>query len=143
MKPLHLCLVILIIILSGCRGSKSLEKTRKDNKRIVLEISDSIWFTKLTKPPDAMVGYVNLAISGKTNAERLTVRTYGDGVWGEQPLEIDKHGMFNDTIGISFTYFSSPPDFSAGINSKTVVKAYLESATMDTTLISGPLYYEK
>lgn len=143
MKPLHLCLAILIIILSGCRGSKSLGKTRKDNERIVLEISDCIWFTNLSKPPDAMVGNVNLAIRGKTNAERLTVRTYGDGLWRDQALEIDKQGMFNDTIGISFTFFSSPPDFSVGIDSKTVVKAFLESATMDTTLISGPLFYEK
>lgn len=143
MKSFYLCLIVFALILSGCRGSKSLEKTRKDNKRIVLEISDCIWFANLTKPPDAMVGYVNLAISGKTNAERLTVRTYGDGLWRDQALEIDKQGMFNDTIGISFNFFSSPPDFSVGIDSKTVVKAFLESATMDTTLISGPLFYEK
>lgn len=143
MKSLTLCLIILVIILSGCRTSKSSEKNRKDKEKIVLDISECTWVTLLTKSPQAMVGYVNLVVHGKTNAARLTVRTYGDGLWGDQELKIEPDGKFNDTIGISFTYFSSPPVFTVPINSRTVLKAYLGTATMDTTVTSGPLYYHQ
>lgn len=130
-------------MLSGCRTSKSSEKIEKNNDRIVLDIAECTWVTQLTQSPRAMVGYVNLVVHGKTNAERLTVRTYGDGLWGDQEVKIKPDGMFTDTIGISFTYFSSPPDFTVPITSRTVIKTYMESTAMDTTVTSGPLYYRR
>jgi len=143
MKTLNLCFFVFIIVLTGCKELKYSTNNTANKKNIVLNISKSDWFTSNEKTRNAMVGHVNLAIKGNTNAERLTVRTFGDGLGGDRDLKIDTNGMFNDTIEISFTYFSSPPDYSASKYSQTLLKAYLGKEMIDTTLISGPLYYKK
>lgn len=143
MKSLNLCFLIFVFVLTGCKELKYSTNTPTKKENIVMNISNSDWFTSNLKTSNAMVGKVNLAIKGHTNAELLTVRKYGDGKISDQELKIDTNGMFNDTIEISFTYFSSPPDYSVSKYSKTLLKAYLGKETMDTTLISDPLFYKK
>ncbi len=92
--------------------------------------------------PRMNFGHVMLFIRGKTNAERLTVLTYGDGKRGDFPLLIKPGGAFSDTINISFAPMQFGTDLTKPFHSETIVKAYLDSEEFDTTLYSGNLQYE-
>lgn len=142
MKSKSLCLIILIATLNCCTELKYSSRNHPTNK-IELKIYNSYWFTKTDQLTHALVGHVNLAINGKTNADRLTVRGYGDGVIFDHGLKIDTNGFFNDTIEICFNYISPIPDQPISKTSKTVLKAYLGSEMIDSTIYSGPLQYNK
>ena len=142
MKTKGLCLIILLAALNSCTELKY-SSNNQPIKKIELKIYNSYWFTKTDKLTHAIVGHVNLAINGKTNAERFTVRGYGDGIITDHDLKIDTNGLFNDTIEISFNYISPVPDQPIAKDSKTLLKAYLGSEMIDSTIYSGPLQYKK
>jgi len=141
MKTKILCLILLITTLSCCSELKNPSRNQPI-KRIELDIYNSNWFTKTDKLTHAIVGHVQLAINGRTNAERLTIRGYGDGLYTDHDIKIGTNGLFNDTIEISFTYISPIPDKPIFKDSKTLIKAYLGSKIIDSTIYSGPLQYE-
>jgi hypothetical protein len=88
-----------------------------------------------------MVGQVNLAVTGVTNANRITVRAYGDGEISDREVKLSDTGLFSDTIEISFSYISPIPGHPIAKDSKTVIKLYSGWEVMDTTIYSGPLQY--
>jgi hypothetical protein len=142
MKSILFLAILFLGILTSCTESKSVTNENQHQPSVKLKITNSTWVASVSKSNRTMVGHVNLVIKGKTNAEKLTVLTYGDGVRGEMPVKLGIDGKFNDTIGISFVYFgTTQPDYSRIFYSKTIVKAYLNSDEIDTTLNSGPLQY--
>lgn len=144
MKSINLCLIILFSALSGCKESQYSTNVIQPTNKVELEIYTSFWFTRTKKLNHAMVGDVNMVIKGRTNAERLTVRTYGDGKIGDLQIKLDTNGVFNDTIQICFTYFSTIPDLPISINPKeTMLKAFLGSEMIVKHFSSGPLQYDE
>jgi hypothetical protein len=100
-----------------------------------LSISNSQWY--LTRNILGG-GEVNLKISGSTNGDKVTVRTYGDGVIFDENVELDSKKNFNNDIGISFTATSVP---SGEFEMSTKVMAYKGSDTLVVYLKSGKLEY--
>jgi hypothetical protein len=100
-----------------------------------LSISNSQWY--LTRNILGG-GEVNLKISGSTNGDKVTVRTYGDGVIFDENVELDSKKNFNKDVGISFTATSVP---SGEFEMSTKVMAYKGSDTLVVPLNSGKLKY--
>ena len=115
-----------------------------DSNTTWLIISKSIWFTELQEKEDTS-GYrawseVFLVISGSTNANTLTVRNIGTGLFHEENVLLDENGCFyDDTTSISKGFCSYPPfqDFQQG----TIIKAYGLIDTLTIEFISGQLEY--
>ena len=104
-----------------------------------LKITKSTWFTTTTN--STSFGQVNLAITGSTNAYRVTVLNSGDGLINEQNILLDTQKNFKqDTIAISFTHFTGTPP-TTQFERSTVVKAYKGADTLTITLNSGKLRY--
>jgi len=104
-------------------------------------LDDSKWFTTKSGNSDNGFGNVNLSILGNTNADKVTVETYGDGLIGDLDLVLDSKKNFkNDTIVVSFTHFSGtlPNEEFERI---TELKAIKGSDTLIVTLNSGKLKY--
>jgi hypothetical protein len=81
---------------------------------------------------------VNLKIAGSTNSDKVTVRTYGDGVVSDENVELDSKKNFNEDIVISFTATSVP---SGEFEVNTKVMAYKGTDTLVVPLNSGKLKY--
>jgi hypothetical protein len=142
MKNVVVISIVLMILSVCCAEVNNSQVSNGNVKRISLEISSCNWFTKLNHAPKMDFGHVMLFIKGKTNAERVTVLTYGDGLRADIPLIIHPNGTFADTINISFAPLQYGTDLTRTIYSVTILKAYLESEKFDTTLHSGKLHYE-
>jgi hypothetical protein len=111
----------------------------KDSKGTIITITNSMWFTTTTDSKS--FGQVNLAITGSTNADRVTVLTIGDGVLSEQEILLETDKSFKpDTIGISFSHFSEAPP-TTEFERTTFIKGYKGSDTLTVTLNSGKLKY--
>jgi len=79
--------------------------------------------------------------SSSTNADKVTVRTYGDGVITDQNIVLDSKKSFNrDTVTVSFTHFSGVPP-SGEFERNTIVKAIKGTDTLIVILNSGKLKY--
>jgi hypothetical protein len=101
-------------------------------------VSLSIYSTEWKAAVDSQnSGTVYLTISGKAEADSVTVRTYGDGVIDEYPLTLDAEGVFNETIAISFTH--EVADRSVTTSAMTVVTAEKNGDAITQTLESGDL----
>jgi len=121
----NLFLICLFIVFASC--------SKKDDA--TLRITDSQWY--LTRNILGG-GEVNLKISGSTNGDKVTVRTYGDGVIFDENVELDSKKNFNKDVGISFTATSVP---SGEFEVSTKVMAYKGSDTLVVPLNSGKLKY--
>ena len=148
------CSVLLlgfVLALVSCSTNEYHELTidywnKNDSIRVVtgsdgtfLKITKSTWFTTTTNSNS--FGQVNLAITGSTNADRVTVQTSGDGLINEQNILLDSQKNFKqDTIAISFTHFTGTPP-TTEFERSTVVKAYKGADTLTITLNSGKLRY--
>ena len=111
----------------------------RDSKGTIITITNSLWFTTTTNSKS--FGQVNLAITGSTNADKVSVLTFGDGLMGEQYILLNADMSFKpDTFGISFSHFSGQPP-ATGFERSTVIMAYKGSDTLTVTLNSGKLKY--
>ena len=121
------------------RNANDSTRVYTDAKGTTLSITNSVWFT--TTSNTNSFGQVNLAVTGSTNADKVTVMTYGDGVPGEKNILLDtSKGFKNDSTVISFTHFSGTLPVTE-IERSTVIKAYKGSDTLTVTLNSGKLNY--
>jgi hypothetical protein len=123
MKKIIFLLVIIVFV--SC--SKREDAT--------LRITNSQWY--LTKNIYGG-GEVNLKILGSTNGDKVTIRTYGDGVVSDENAELDSKKNFNSDIVISFTATSVP---SGEFEVSTKVMAYKDTDTLVVPLNSGKLKY--
>ena len=100
-----------------------------------LSITKAQWITSTQN----RFGYVSLILSGSTNADYVTVTTYGDGLYSLYKLPMDANKNFNnDTVYILFTASANPTD---SFSTSTTVSAIIGSRTLTDTLKSGILHY--
>jgi hypothetical protein len=109
--------------------------SKYEDKATALDITNSQWY--LTRN-NYGGGMVNLKLSGSTNSDKVTIRTFGDGVVSDENVELDSKKNFNKDIVISFTATSVP---GGEFEASTKVMAYKGSDTLVVTLNSGKLKY--
>lgn len=104
------------------------------SKGITLQLTKSVWFTQKKNG----FGSVMLVVSGSTNADYVSVLSYGDGLLYDSNIKLDSNKKFtNDTIEISFTH--APSD--KPVDAKTTITAYTGSDTLTVRLNGGQLKY--
>ena len=96
-------------------------------------LNTAVWFTTA----QGSSGTVNLNISGNTNAEKITVTTYGDGLISEYPVSTANQYFNSAGIAISFTHSVDKTVFSEN----TTLKAIRGTDTLKITLASGNLQF--
>jgi hypothetical protein len=118
-------LILALIVFASC--------TKKEEP--VLNITDTEWYL------DRNIlggGSVHLIIEGYANADKVTVRTSGDGVISDVNVEMDSEKYFSKNVVISFTATGVP---EGEFEVSTVVKAYKGSNVLSVPLSSGKLQY--
>lgn len=101
-------------------------------------MTKTTWFTTALNS----FGTVKVVISGSTNADKLTVETYGDGIIGVKDVILDsKKNFANDTTEISFTHFASSGVPNGLFQSTTKIRAIKGTDTLVQTVKSGLLSY--
>jgi len=123
-------IVFLFIIIAFASCSK-----KEDNSPATLSITNTQWYLTRTNYGGGMV---NLNIAGSTNGNKVTVRTYGDGVISDENVKLDSRKNFNRDVVISFTATSVP---STEFEVSTKVIAYKGTDTLIVLLNSGKLKY--
>jgi hypothetical protein len=123
-------IIFLLVIIGFASCSKKV-----DNSDITLSITNSQWY--LTRIITGG-GVVNVKIEGSTNGDKVTLRTYGDGVVSDENVELDSKKNFNKDITISFSVTSVP---SGEFEVVTIVMAYKGADTLVVPLKSGKLKY--
>jgi hypothetical protein len=131
------------LVFASCKKDDNTDSTKvyNDLKGTSISLTNSKWFTTKSGNTDNGFGNVNLSISGTTNADKVTIETYGDGLISDLDLVLDSKKNFNkDTIVISFTHFSGalPTD---EFERSTKLKAIKGSDTLIVNLNSGKLKY--
>lgn len=136
-------LVGLILLVASCEKESTDDnfKVYSNTKGTLLTVIDIDWYTTKMTEGTGGFGTVNLAIAGLTNADSVTVETYGDGVIDEEKLALDaKKNFGKDTIPISFTYYSTSAPTEV-FEKSTKIRAYRATDTLTVTLKSGKLHY--
>jgi hypothetical protein len=132
----------LSIVFAACTKDESISHTKNKNntESTTLNLTNSNWFTTNETHSAKVFGYVYLSISGTTNADKVTIETYGDGDRSDFELILDSKKNFrNDSICISFTVSSNLPSYE--FECSTVLKAIKGSDTSVVKLNSGKLKY--
>ena len=103
-----------------------------------LVVDQADWYLTLEDGGSGvMFGSVYLHLRGSTSADRVTVRTFGDGLMADVELPLDGSGNFDLHVLIAFTH---APDATIRTYS-TVVTAYLNSDSTSQPLTSPPLSF--
>jgi hypothetical protein len=99
-----------------------------------LEVTRSDWYLQRINNG----GAVHLIIEGSTTADKVTIKTYGDGVPSDRNIELDSENHFSDDVVISFSVTSVPTDEFV---SNTELKIYKKTNVITVTLTSSKLKY--
>jgi hypothetical protein len=83
-------------------------------------------------------GAVHLIIEGSTTADKVTIKTYGDGDISDKNIELDSKKHFSDDVVISFSVTSVPTEEFV---LSTELKIYKKTNMIAVTLTSGKLKY--
>ena len=76
---------------------------QKDEKeKINLKINSSEWYTNLQTFNNNNFCEVHLKIGGTTNAELISIETYGDGLVGCREIKCNSENYFNEDVTICF-----------------------------------------
>jgi hypothetical protein len=131
------------LVFASCKKDDNPDSSKVNNDltKPSISLTYTKWFTTTFVYPNNSFGCVFLSIAGSTNADKVTIETYGDGVIGDLDLILDSHKNFkNDSIGISFMHYSGtlPTD---EFESSTIIKAIKGSETLVVKLNSGKLKY--
>jgi len=120
--------LLLIVLFVSC-------SLIEDNSPATLSITDSQWYLTRTNYGG---GIVHLKIAGSTNGDKVTIRTYGDGIVSDVNVELDSKKHFNKDVVISFTATSVP---SGEFELSTKIIAYRGTDSITIPLSSGKLKY--
>jgi len=122
MKTSMVCLGFIVMLIS-C--------TKKDeSSKVLLNLTKSKWVTS----KNGEFRNTIVILSGTTNADKLTVETYGDGLIDQYPIVLDSKKSFsNDTVGISFQHLGTSP-YDSTITVSTKVRAYKGNDTLVVVL---------
>ena len=142
MKTIVLFLGILVLFASCKKESKdNTNKIEKDSAGIILSITNYQWYSDTEKGPNIGAWRLFLVISGNTNADKVTVETYGDGLTGEFELPLDENkNFYKDTVGIAFFMYSTPP--TGQFEKSTIVTAVSGNNTLKIPIKSGLMNYK-
>ena len=127
--------LFIIFTFFSCFKDNDAFKVYNDTKGLTLTITSSHWY--LTRK-NIGGGNVNLKISGSTNGEMVSIRTYGDGVISDKYIELNPNKNFTLDIVISYTGNTVP---TTEFEESTLVKASKGADTLVVTLKSGKLKY--
>lgn len=83
-------------------------------------------------------GNVCLKIVGFTNADKVTIETYGDGVIDKVDVELDSKKNFTKDVVICFFATTLP---SGELEKSTIIKVYRGSDVLTVDLKSGKLKF--
>ena len=112
-----------------------------DSKGTNLVINSSIWFTTLHENSEGGFWNLHLLLSGYTNADRVSVTTYGDGLIDSEDLKLDSKKNFDqDTINIAFLHYTTTPP-SGEFETGTTISIYKGSDTLVVYMKSGKMNY--
>jgi len=118
MKASMACLGFIIVLMSCAKKSET--------TKVFLNLTKENWITS----KNGEFRNTKVILSGTTNADKLTVETYGDGVLDQHPIVLDSKKSFsNDTVAISFQYLGTNP-YDSTITVSTKVRAYKGSDTL-------------
>ncbi len=122
-KAVLVLFMLAALFISGCKKSADL----------LLTISYSQWsLVHETNGADT----IYLKLSGSTQGERVTVKTYGDGLINEYELLLNANKEFDSTVSIAFSH----QRYSLPVKISTVVTAVVNGESVAVTLESGNLY---
>jgi hypothetical protein len=120
----YICFTVLFIAFASCNR----------NNDPALKVSRSEWYLERIYSG----GAVHLIIEGSTTADKVTIKTYGDGLVTDKNIELDSQKHFSDDVVISFSVTSVPDDEFV---SDTELKIYKNTNIVTVTLTSGKLKY--
>lgn len=131
-------LILLIAILfAACTKNNDpapAGKIYNDAKGTYVAVSNASWY--LTTQGNG--GEVHLKVAGTTNADKLLITAYGDGVQTGVNIAIGANHQFTEDVVMSFSATSRQ---TGAFRENAILTAYKESDTLKATLASGDLHY--
>ena len=97
------------------------------------------WFVSLSHANGLEFGHTFLDLEGRTNAERLTVRTWRDGVPQDIEMAIDLDENFAGKVEISFTHNPDAVPFIVN----TIITGYRDTDSRSIEIQSPELQYKQ
>jgi hypothetical protein len=143
MKPIFKTILLLALcfatLFSACTktaGTSPTVEKYTSNKGTTINLSTSQWY--VTRFTTGGGGTVNLKLEGTTNADRIILKTHGDGLISDYELPLTTGKKFSADAGISFTATSVP---AGNFTASTQLIAYKGSDVFVVDLVSGELHY--
>lgn len=139
----NLTWIICLLALASCKkndnaivdnGPISPTNSFSDAKGTWIKVDSTQWY--LTRLYNG--GEVHVKLNGSTNADKIAIRTSGDGVLGDNLLTLDANKNFSTDVINSFSVSSVQ---TGSFTSSTRLIAYKGTDTLTVTLTSGPLKY--
>lgn len=130
-------LILLIsLFFAACKKNDPVITGKKynDAKGTYIAIDSTRWY--LTTLGNG--GEVHVKISGSTNADKLVITTYGDGVNMDNNITIGSNRQFIEDTGMSFSVTARQTDT---FQENARLTAYKGTDTLKITLASGNLHY--
>ncbi|TSD63409.1 hypothetical protein FFF34_017615 [Inquilinus sp. KBS0705] len=135
-KATHLLIFSILVLFTACKKDSVDHAGTKytNNKGIEVYITKNEWY--LTR--NSMGGgFVNLRFAGSTNADKISIRTVGDGLLMDNNLPLT-NAKFSGDGPISFTATSVP---SGTFKAQTILTAQKGDQVFEVTLVSEDLKY--
>ena len=131
-----LALFLITLITISCDNEKQITQPA-ENKALAL--STITWITDTMRTSSLIFGNLSLFLQGHPIGTNVTVETYGDGVIGNWPLNLDNNLALSDTINICFTHWATTKKFVR----TTMIRVYNDSTPIDSLLLSSDsiMYY--
>ncbi|TFF33816.1 hypothetical protein [Mucilaginibacter psychrotolerans] len=129
----------VVALLSACTKTEGTGPTvakYTSPKGTTINLTTSNWY--VTRFTTGGGGAVNLKLEGTTNADKIILKTHGDGLISDNELPLTTGKKFSTDAGISFTATSVP---AGNFTASTQLIAYKGSDVFVVDLVSGELHY--
>lgn len=143
MKPISKTVLLLALcfttLLSACTktaGTSPTVEKYTSNKGTTITLSTNQWY--VTRFTTGTGGTVNLKLEGTTNADKIVLKTHGDGLISDDELTLTSGKRFSSDGSIYFTATSVP---AGNFTRSTELIAYKGSDVFVVKLESGELHY--
>lgn len=143
MKPIFKTILLLALcfatLLSACTktaGTSPAVEKYTSNKGTIIILSTNQWY--VTRFTTGAGGTVNLKLEGTTNADKIVLKTHGDGLISDNELPLATGKKFSSDGTISFTATGVPV---GNFTASTQLIAYKGSDVFVVDLVSGELHY--
>lgn len=129
-------LVTCLLALISCSKNNDIAPAGSytDSKGTWIDVESTQWY--LTRLGNG--GEIHVKLNGTTNADRIAIRTSGDGLLTDNLLTIAREKNFSTDVVNSFSVTAVP---AGSFVSSTKLVAYRGSDTLVVTLNSGSLKY--